>query len=234
MSKQEQALVDAQLAKEQSTRDELTLLQRKIQDGLSMIDSLLKSRTEEINHHLSKLATVLITGVLQYGTPLVGSAALSTYIVYEYHLIVSAILTYIQNIYSAASSRLESQRLWIAIAVLRTSGLPELPENYTAEPLYSRYSHRSRWSLTTTDFTGLVGRLLYRIRSLSEHTSFDSATFSLFWPLLDLVIQKGGIEAMSEDDAVEQLVLALEIIRSHLNQCMLFSLFYFPRLTRCS
>lgn len=83
LSKQEKALVDAQLAKEQSTRDELILLQRGIHDGLSMINSLLNSRTEEVTHHLSDFATVLIDGILQYGTPLAGSSALSTYLVFE-------------------------------------------------------------------------------------------------------------------------------------------------------
>ena len=68
--------------------------------------------------------------------------------------------------------------------------------------------------------------MLYRIRSLSEQNPFEADTFSLFWPLLSQIVHKGGISPASEDDAVEQLVLVLEIIRSHASQrmfkCLLF------------
>jgi len=68
--------------------------------------------------------------------------------------------------------------------------------------------------------SGLVGRLLYRIRSLSEQSPFEAETFSLFWPLLSQIVRKGGIDLSSEDDMVEQLTLALEIVRSHALQRM--------------
>jgi hypothetical protein len=61
--------------------------------------------------------------------------------------------------------------------------------------------------------------LLYRIRSLSEQNPFGADTFSLFWPLLSQIVRKGGVNTTSEDDAIEQLVLVLEIIRSHASQC---------------
>jgi hypothetical protein len=138
LSKQEKALVDAQLAKEQSTREELALLQKKIQDGLSLIDSLLKSQSEEVTNHLSELATVIVDGILPYGTPLAGSAALSTYLVFWLLQPAELILTLSQHVYAAASDRLETQRLWIAIAILRAAELPEIPENYTAEPIDSK------------------------------------------------------------------------------------------------
>jgi hypothetical protein len=86
--------------------------------------------------------------------------------------------------------------------------------------------------LTFVIFQGLIGRLLYKIRSLSEHSAFDAATFSLIWPLLHHVIEKGGIGTESEDDAVEQLVLALDVIRSHSNQCQFQFLFLIPLSNR--
>jgi hypothetical protein len=44
----------------------------------------------------------------------------------------------------AASKRLENQRLWIAVAILRSYEIENVPEKYTAEPLDSR---RSKFSI---------------------------------------------------------------------------------------
>jgi hypothetical protein len=58
-----------------------------------------------------------------------------------------------------------------------------------------------------------VLRVLYRLRSLSEQTPLDSATFSYAFPLLQQVIQKGGVESGKEDDSLEQVALSLDIIK---------------------
>lgn len=67
-------------------------------------------------------------------------------------------------------------------------------------------------------------RVLYRLRSLSEQGPFDAATFSYAFPLLSQILLIGGIPGEEEDDPLEQVALALEIIKFHCGECMLLSL----------
>jgi hypothetical protein len=69
---------------------------------------------------------------------------------------------------------------------------------------------------------GLVLRVLYRLRSLSEQAPLDSATFSYSYPLLHQVLVKGGIGVTEEDDPLEQVALSLDIIKFHCGECMSF------------
>lgn len=62
-------------------------------------------------------------------------------------------------------------------------------------------------------------RVLYRLRSLSEQTPLDPATFSYAFPLLQQVIQKGGIESGQDDEPLEQVTLSLDIIKFHCGEC---------------
>lgn len=62
-------------------------------------------------------------------------------------------------------------------------------------------------------------RVLYRLRSLSEQTPLDSATFSYAFPLLLQVIQKGGVGSGEDDEPLEQVALSLEIIKFHCGEC---------------
>ena len=61
--------------------------------------------------------------------------------------------------------------------------------------------------------------MLYRLRSLSEQTPLDSATFCYAFPLFQQVIQKGGIGSGEEDDPLEQVALSLDIIKFHCGEC---------------
>ncbi len=65
----------------------------------------------------------------------------------------------------------------------------------------------------------LVLRVLYRLRSLSEQTPLDSATFSYAYPLLFQVIQKCGIGLDQDDEPLEQVALSLDIIKFHCGEC---------------
>jgi hypothetical protein len=65
----------------------------------------------------------------------------------------------------------------------------------------------------------LVLRVLHRLRSLSEQTPLDSATFSYAFPLLFQVIQKGGIGSGEDDETLEQVALSLDIIKFHCGEC---------------
>jgi hypothetical protein len=74
--------------------------------------------------------------------------------------------------------------------------------------------------LTDLLFVGLVLRILYRLRTLSEVSPFDAATFSYASPLLNLVLTKGGLGIESEeDDPGEQIILVLDIINFHSVEC---------------
>lgn len=62
-------------------------------------------------------------------------------------------------------------------------------------------------------------RVLYRLRSLSEQTPLDPATFSYAFPLLLQVIEKGRIGAGEDDEPLEQVALSLDVIKFHCGEC---------------
>lgn len=66
----------------------------------------------------------------------------------------------------------------------------------------------------------LVIRVLHRLRSLSEQAPFDAATFSYAFPLLGQVLLLGGVSPADEDEALEQVALALGVIRFHCGECL--------------
>ena len=68
----------------------------------------------------------------------------------------------------------------------------------------------------------LVLRVLYRLRTLSEQAPFDAATFSYAFPLLARVLHQGGIAVSEDDEALEQVSLVLDILKSHCSECMIW------------
>jgi hypothetical protein len=70
----------------------------------------------------------------------------------------------------------------------------------------------------------LVIRVLHRLRSLSEQAPFDSASFSYAFPLLAQVLTLGGIDSEDEEEALEQVALALDVIKFHCGECLRFIL----------
>lgn len=65
----------------------------------------------------------------------------------------------------------------------------------------------------------LAIRVLYRLRSLSEQAPFDGATFSYASPLLSQIILIGSVDLSEEDDPLEQIALALDVIKFHCGEC---------------
>jgi hypothetical protein len=65
----------------------------------------------------------------------------------------------------------------------------------------------------------LVLRILYRLRFLSEQSTFDAATFSYAFPLLSHILVTGGVIGGEEDDPVEQAALTVEIFKYHSVEC---------------
>jgi hypothetical protein len=71
----------------------------------------------------------------------------------------------------------------------------------------------------TDRLVGLVLRVLYRLRTLSEQATFDAATFSYASPLFTQVLTRGGVSVEGDDDPGEQIILVLEVISFHAAEC---------------
>jgi hypothetical protein len=67
----------------------------------------------------------------------------------------------------------------------------------------------------------LVTRVLYRLRFLSEQRPLDAVSLAYCFPLLFLVLEKGGIGKSAAEEADEQLILAIEVLTFHTNSCKL-------------
>lgn len=121
----------------------------------------------------------------------------------------SAFNTYLE-LATCCSERLDTMRRWVGVATLRSLKVEAVPQELQAEPLNL-----------------LIIRVLYRLRFLSEQATFDVATFSYAYPLFGQVLSQGGIAVEEVDEALEQVALALGIIKFH---CGEFSNPAFPRL----
>ncbi|OCK83759.1 ARM repeat-containing protein [Lepidopterella palustris CBS 459.81] len=100
------------------------------------------------------------------------------------------------------STRLGALRPFVGVATLRAIGTLQLSSAYQQEPLGD-----------------LVTRVLYRLRFMSEQRPLDSVTLTYCFPLIFLVLEKGGIARSSPEDTDEQIVLALEFLSFHTNSC---------------
>ncbi|KAF2652310.1 translational activator [Lophiostoma macrostomum CBS 122681] len=100
------------------------------------------------------------------------------------------------------STRLGVLRPFIGVATLRIIGTLHLGEEYEAE-----------------DLGDLVTRVLYRLRFMSEQRPLDTVSLAYCFPLIFLVLEKGGIGRTSAEDSDEQLVLALEFLSFHTTSC---------------
>jgi hypothetical protein len=65
----------------------------------------------------------------------------------------------------------------------------------------------------------LVTRILYRLRLTSEQRPFDSVSLNYMIPLLCIVLQQHGVGRAVEDEADEQVTLALETLSFHADTC---------------
>ncbi|KAG2093711.1 uncharacterized protein F5147DRAFT_779226 [Suillus discolor] len=101
-----------------------------------------------------------------------------------------------RDLAKCCSARLDSFHKWVGVATLRGLRITSVPEELQAE-----------------QFSSLVLRVLYRLRSLSEQILFDAATFSYAFPLLGQVLLRGGVDAGQDDgdEALEQVTLVLDV-----------------------
>ncbi|KAG6873014.1 hypothetical protein C0995_003975 [Termitomyces sp. Mi166 len=194
LTKQQQALVNAQLEEEAKVRQHVTDVQTKLHRGLRFVQSLASSGVEQFRDQISSIASLILEGALGRGSTLVGGEAFETYL----------------DLAKCTSERLDTFRKWVGVATLRSLNIEAIPEELQSEPL----NH-------------LIIRVLLRLHTLSEQAPFDAATFSYAYPLLGQVLLQGGISAEEEEEALEQVALALAIIRFHSGE---FANPAFPRI----
>ncbi|TCD64479.1 translational activator of GCN4 [Steccherinum ochraceum] len=193
LSKQDAALVEAQLKKESGIRASVDTLKARLMRGLQLVHCLVAARVEEVKLHMSSLVNLLIEGGFGRAVQLVGSASFDAFVALS----------------DCCSDRLDIMRPWIGVAALRSKDVDGIPEEMQVEGINS-----------------LLLRVLHRLRSQSEQTPFDVATYSYTSPLLYQVLIKGGVGLTEDDDPLEQVTLALQIIKFH---CSEFSHTAFPR-----
>ncbi len=80
-------------------------------------------------------------------------------------------------------------------------------------------SHQVTSQLCLLNQPDLITRVLYRLRFLTEQRPLDAVSLAYCFPLVFLVLEKGGIGRSSTEEADEQLILAFEIIGFHTNSC---------------
>ncbi|GJN92071.1 hypothetical protein Rhopal_005099-T1 [Rhodotorula paludigena] len=122
-----------------------------------------------------------------------------------------AFATY-QVLADICSERLGVFKVALGVAVLRSMDAQVVPENFRAEPL-----------------PDLVSRVLYQLRYLAEQSPFDAGTFAYAAPLVSTILRSGGVglDKSQNEQALEQLSLALDFVSFHARQCADTA---FPRL----
>lgn len=81
LTKQQQALVNAQLEIESRTRQQVNLVKAHLERGLYLVRSLVAANVPEFSLHISSVASLLLEGALTKGNVLVGPSAFETYLV---------------------------------------------------------------------------------------------------------------------------------------------------------
>lgn len=81
LTKQQQALVQAQVAKESQIRAKVNDVHFKLIRGLYLVRSLIETSVDELRMYVSPISTLLLDGALAKGYLLVGELAFETYLV---------------------------------------------------------------------------------------------------------------------------------------------------------
>ena len=81
LTKQQQALVQAQLEKEAKIRQHVASIKADIERGLNFIRSLVSAGIEEFRPYIASLASLLVAGALGRGSSLFGEGAFDAYLV---------------------------------------------------------------------------------------------------------------------------------------------------------
>ncbi|KAF2108659.1 armadillo-type protein [Lophiotrema nucula] len=186
LSADEQAKVNAQLAKEAGIRQEVGAIEIKMKRGVGIIQRLATGPPTEAEQWMGPAVNLLIQIIRAGAGLLLGDSPATAFI----------------KCSGRVTNRIGTLRPFIGVATLRTIGSLQLSAEYEEE-----------------DLGDLVTRVLYRLRFMSEQRPLDSVSLAYCFPLIFLVLEKGGIGRSESDEADEQLILALEFISFHANSC---------------
>lgn len=81
LTKQQQALVHAQLEKESKIRQQVNLIASSLTRGLHFVQSIVNANVEEFQLYMSDLVSLMLSGALKRGSFLAGPLAFETYLV---------------------------------------------------------------------------------------------------------------------------------------------------------
>jgi len=81
LSKQDKALVDAQLAKEAQVRARVEQIKNSLERGLHLIRSIIKANPSEFQAFVEPVTTLLLSSAIRHGSMLVGNNVFETYVV---------------------------------------------------------------------------------------------------------------------------------------------------------
>jgi len=84
LTKQQQALVQAQLEKEALIRQRVASIKANLERGLNFIGSLIAAGIHEFGSYVSFVATLLLEGALRGGSALVDQKGFETYLVRKF------------------------------------------------------------------------------------------------------------------------------------------------------
>ncbi|KIR26892.1 50S small subunit ribosomal protein L19 [Cryptococcus deuterogattii LA55] len=119
LSKQDQALVSAQLTKEAATRQQIRQVQGSLNRGIALVSALTKAGNVEVERFAGGMAAALLSSVFAAGSFLVEGRAFDVF-------------TQLGNL---ASERLGETRRLLMATILRFSDSPHVPSDYLDEPL---------------------------------------------------------------------------------------------------
>ncbi|KAJ1972291.1 translational activator of GCN4, partial [Dimargaris xerosporica] len=219
LSKEEQAVVDEQLAKETIIRAQVQQTYAILRPSLDLLDALLQASqlqleaslayespqgaVDQENQPIHQLMAAMLRllllqphAVLPLASPLIGARGLD--LVYD--------------LGRCATPRWQTEAQWLATAVIRARGLPGLWSEWCQEPLED-----------------LILRLLFHLHFQATLRPFGLASFSFMFPLLQAIVEHEGFgpktaahhtasqdpEYEQADPATEQLALAAKLLAIH-------------------
>ncbi|KAK8869849.1 hypothetical protein IAR55_000417 [Kwoniella newhampshirensis] len=175
LSKQDQALVNAQLAKEAEVRAQIVKVQGHLRRGIEMVAALTAASSADVQRHVGTLAKALLDSVFGPGSFLVSDRAFEVFV----------------QLGSLTSERIGETRRMLAAAILRSYEVPFIAEDYLDEPvgdLVTRILHQLHFvaeqtPLDSTTFS-LMSLLLSRVVEKGgvgiESSQTDEAQEQLF------------------------------------------------------
>ncbi|CAK9439732.1 uncharacterized protein LODBEIA_P38320 [Lodderomyces beijingensis] len=195
LTPEEKKLVAEQVARESKIRNEIKSIVQKVDFGVGLTQELVK-QARFVENGSEMWFPACVRKLLKLATT-------------ESSLFSNTVDAFL-DLSNLASSRLETLRKFIGVAVLRLHNV-NLDKQLQQENLVS-----------------LIGRILYRIKILSDQNPLDTATLTYMLPLLTKVLERGKVAAFKnskkiavtsefaeEDPEEEQLLLCVEIISAH-------------------